>query len=248
MGKTHEALLRAEQELNKNLPQLPGEEQKSIVPFSYDRGKEGATPKWYEELRIKLQTQHSNKLIKTIMFTSSVSGEGTSTTTVGFASSLTESYQLKVLLIDLNFRKPGFHKFFEIDEKQGLMDVFCDTNGIESFLTGMNCGNLYVVTRNSHFSTSTSIFESGWFARFLKRVRESFDYVIIDAPPVTSFVDAQIIGCLVDGVILILESGKTRRQVALKAKKEIEAAGGKLLGVVVNKRKYRIPKWIYKRL
>jgi capsular exopolysaccharide synthesis family protein len=133
-------------------------------------------------------------------------------------------------------------------EKHGLMDVFLDTNGIESFLKGMNRGNLYVITNDGHFSTSTSFFESEWFATFLQKMRDSYDYVIIDSPPVTSFADAQIIGPRVDGVILILEAGKTRRQVALKAKTEIEAAGGKLLGVVLNKRKYYIPKWIYKRL
>jgi Mrp family chromosome partitioning ATPase len=105
-----------------------------------------------------------------------------------------------------------------------------------------------VITNDGHFSTSTSFFESEWFATFLQKMRDSYDYVIIDSPPVTSFADAQIIGPRVDGVILILEAGKTRRQVALKAKTEIEAAGGKLLGVVLNKRKYYIPKWIYKRL
>jgi Mrp family chromosome partitioning ATPase len=57
-----------------------------------------------------------------------------------------------------------------------------------------------------------------------------------------------VIGAKVDGVILTLESGKARRSVALKAKKEIEESGGKFLGVVLNKREYYIPKWIYKRL
>jgi Mrp family chromosome partitioning ATPase len=79
-------------------------------------------------------------------------------------------------------------------------------------------------------------------------MRESFDYLILDAPPVTIFSETQVISSKVDGVILILESGKTRRQVAQKAKKEIEAAGGNFLGVVLNKRKFYIPKWLYKRL
>jgi capsular exopolysaccharide synthesis family protein len=248
MGKTHEALLRAEQELQKKLPQLTSQEQKSLLAYTSDPRKKLTTPKWYEELKTKLQTQHPNGSIKTIMFAGSVSGEGTSTTAFGFASSLAESYQMKVLLMDLNFRKPGINKFPDMKEKHGLMDVFLDTNGIESFLKGMNRGNLYVITNDGHFSTSTSFFESEWFATFLQKMRDSYDYVIIDSPPVTSFADAQIIGPRVDGVILILEAGKTRRQVALKAKTEIEAAGGKLLGVVLNKRKYYIPKWIYKRL
>jgi capsular exopolysaccharide synthesis family protein len=248
VGKTHEALLKAERELNKNLPQLPDQEQKSIVAFYSDHGKKVKTTKWYEELRAKLSIQHPNCSIKTIMFTGSVSGEGTSTIAVGFASSLAASYHQKVLLIDLNFRKPDHHKFFGIDEKNDFIDVFLSTNGVESFFSGMKQGDLFVITSKGHLETSTSIFESEWFVKFLKRMRERFHYVIIDAPPVTSFTDAQIIGCRVDGVVLIFESGKTRRQVALKAIKDIEATGGKLLGVVVNKRKYYIPKWVYKRL
>lgn len=248
MGKTHEALLRAEQELDKNLPKLSSEAQKAIVAFSSSRGILRPIPKWYEELKIKLQTQHPNGTIKTIMFTGTIHGEGSSTIAAGFASSLAEGYQLKVLLMDLNFRTPGLHRFFNTDETQGLLDIFSDKNGFESILSGVTQRNLYVITCNGDFSTSAGLFESEWFAEFLTKMRARFDYVILDAPPVTIFSDAQVIGRQVDGVILILQCGKTRRQVALKAKREIEAAGGNFLGVVLNKRKFYIPNWMYRRL
>jgi Mrp family chromosome partitioning ATPase len=57
-----------------------------------------------------------------------------------------------------------------------------------------------------------------------------------------------VICAKVDGVIMVVESGKTREQVAVRAKKELEEAGGKVLGVVLNKRKFHIPEWIYRRL
>lgn len=248
MGNYKDALHRAQQKSDKNLPQLANRVQKAILAFSSNRGLMRPTPKWYEELKTKLQTQHANGSIKTLMFSGTIQGEGASTTAAGFASSLAEGYHLKVLLMDLNYRAPGLHRFFDIEKTHGLMDIFSDKNGIESILGGMARGNLHIITCNGDFSVSAGLFESEWFAEFLKMMRESFDYVILDAPPVTLFSDAQIIGRLADGVVLILECGKTRRQVALKAKTEIEASGGNLLGVVLNKRKYYIPKWLYKRL
>lgn len=248
MGKTHEALIRAEREIDKNLPQPSNQTQKAMVTLSSNRGLVRPTPKWYEELKTRLQAQHSNGLIKTVMFTGAIYGEGSTTTAAGFASSLAEGYQLKVLLMDLNFRTPGLHSFFDADETHRLLDIFSDKNRLESILSRVTQGNLNVIICGGDVSASAALFESEWFAEFLKTMRASFDYVILDAPPVSVFSDAQIIGRQVDGVILIVESGKTRRQVALKAKMDIEAAGGNFLGVVLNKRKFYIPNWIYRRL
>jgi Mrp family chromosome partitioning ATPase len=79
-------------------------------------------------------------------------------------------------------------------------------------------------------------------------MRDKFDYVILDAPPVPAFPECLVLCAKVDGVVLVVESGKTRRQVALRARKQVEEVGGKVLGVVLNKRKYYIPEWIYRRL
>ncbi len=77
---------------------------------------------------------------------------------------------------------------------------------------------------------------------------KKYDYVILDGPSVPGSSDVRVICNKVDGVVLVLEAGKTRKQVAVRAKQELEEAGGKLLGVVLNKRKFYIPEWIYKRL
>ncbi len=79
-------------------------------------------------------------------------------------------------------------------------------------------------------------------------MRECYDYVVLDAPPVHGFSECLALCTKVDGVVLVIASGKTREHVALSAKKQVEEAGGKLLGVVVNKRRYYIPDCIYRRL
>ena len=92
------------------------------------------------------------------------------------------------------------------------------------------------------------LFESERFDTFLSKAREEFDYVILDSAPLPSFAEARVLCEKVDGVVLVIESGKIHRQVALRAKKELEDAGAQILGVVLNKRKYHIPDWLYKRL
>ena len=79
-------------------------------------------------------------------------------------------------------------------------------------------------------------------------MREKFDYIILDSPPITRYAESRVIATKVDGVILVLESGKTRSQVAIKAKQELEETGANVIGAILNRRKHYIPEWIYKRL
>ena len=108
--------------------------------------------------------------------------------------------------------------------------------------------NLYLFPAGVGKAKQNGYFESQRFDRFLQSAKEMFDYVIIDSAPVTTFADSQAICSKVDGVIIVIRYGVTRRQVATRVKKELEEAGAKLLGVVINRRKYYIPDWIYKRL
>ncbi len=109
-------------------------------------------------------------------------------------------------------------------------------------------GNLYVIPCGGPHAEPLPVLQSNGFDLFLKRMRDSYDFVILDAPPIHGFAETRVLCPKVDGVILVIESGKTRRQVAFSAKKQLEKAGAKLLGVVVNKRKYYIPEFIYRRL
>jgi Mrp family chromosome partitioning ATPase len=109
-------------------------------------------------------------------------------------------------------------------------------------------GDLNVLTCGGKYSVPLSLFESGRFEQFLKTMDEMFDYVILDAPPMPRFPECRVLCTKVDGVILVIEAGNTRRQVALRAKSQLEEAGGRLLGVVLNRRKHYIPEWVYKRL
>lgn len=248
MGKTHEALERAEKEYQASLPKVsrepdttPGTKAPQQAFYQVDTDR-------YQDLKVNLLTRYPDTPIKTILFTATTHGDGASTTAINFATALAKECQLKVLLVDVNLRTPSLHEVFHIDENKGLSNFLSNSGKIPGHIHKVGPGGFYVLPCGSNHSGPVSLFESARFDRFLKTMRERFDYVILDAPPFSQFSESRVICSKVDGVILVLKSGTTRRQVALRIKKELEDSGGKLLGVVMNKRKYYIPRWIYKRL
>jgi protein-tyrosine kinase len=248
MGKTDKALERAEKEYQESLLGDFPISQKRFVTALPRLASNQATLAWYDDLKTNLLTRRKDKRIKTILFTSTSQGEGTSTTAINFASSLVEDTEIRVLLVDANLRTPCLHEVFGVDHIQGLSELITKAGDLASKMKKIGATNLFVMPCGGRHSNPVTLFETSQFDRFLEDVRAWFDFVILDAPPTTSFSEARVISRKVDGVVLVLGSGTTRRQVALNAKKELEEAGGKVLGVVLNRRKFHIPKWVYERL
>lgn len=203
---------------------------------------------WYENIKTRILTRYPGESIKSIMFTSTSHGGGSTTTAISFAKALAKYSQVKVLLIDGNLRTPNLQEIFGIKHDRGLSDLLVDVNSKafkfikigQSYLCVLACG------RNDH--GPVSLFESRSFDRFLNEMRKRFDFIIFDTAPLATFPASRLLGEKVDGVILVIRSGKIRRQVAIRAKKDLEETGARLLGVVLNRRKYHIPDWLYKRL
>jgi len=82
----------------------------------------------------------------------------------------------------------------------------------------------------------------------MTELRTAFDYVLIDAPPVSPYTDASLLGQLADGVVLVLEANSTRRETAREAKQSLEAANSRVLAAVLNKRTFPLPDFIYHNL
>ena len=248
MGKTYEALERAEKEYGHRAPEAaPKPAAETPPPISLQETTHEKMD-CYEALKINILSRHPGQAIKTILFSGTTHGVGASTTAINFATTLARNCRLKVLLIEANLRTPGLHTTFRIPPEGGLADIVSNGNQPAFYIKKVEPGNLSVVTAGSRLTGAVTLFESGRFNRFLSAVRAAFDYIILDGPPVPSFSEARVICAKVDGVVLVVEAGKTREQVAVRARKELEEAGGKVLGMVLNRRKYYIPDWIYKRL
>ena len=251
MGKIHEALQRAKTEYRDRFPRLLEKPKEGAAlppcPQAACQGTE-CYMDCYEDLKTNILAYHHSNSIKTILFLGTTHGDGSSTTAINFATTLARDGRHNVLLIEANLRNPSLHEVFHVDPDQSLSGFSANGNKAASGIRKVGPENLYVVTPGSKLSGPVSLFESQRFWEFLKTMRTEFDYVVLDGPPLPSFSESKVICNKVDGVVMVIESGKTRKQVALRAKKDIEQAGGTVLGVVLNKRKYHIPKWIYRRL
>ena len=247
MGKTHEALERAEKEYQENYLETVDGSDKFVVSKKPGKFPMQLSSDRYQEVKTKLITSFPIGSVKTILFTGTVQGDGCTTTAASFANTLAQNCRLNVLLIDANLRSPKLHEVFNVQYNQGLADLLTLEEGISLFKK-VGHGNLYLIPCGKENSGPLTIFESTRFEKILKQMREKFDYVILDAPPAIGFAETKVMGKKVDGVILVVESGKTRRQVASRAKQEMEEAGAKILGVILNRRKNYIPEWIYKGL
>jgi len=248
MGKTYEALERAEKEFQKNIQETPNDSHKVIVVKRPGKFPMQMPSDRFMEVKTKLDTSFPLGSVKTILFTGTAHGVGCSTTAAGFANTMTQHCRLNVLLIDANLRSQNLHEVFNIEYNHGLADLLTKEEKKISLFKRMDQGNLYLIPCGKKASVPPAIFESTRFTRILKLMREKFDYVILNAPPVNSYAETKVMGKKVDGVMLVIASGKTRKQVALKAKQELENAGAKVLGVILNRRKHYIPDWVYKRL
>jgi capsular exopolysaccharide synthesis family protein len=248
MGRTYEAIQRAEKEYKRILREtgIGPEERLWLTPQS-----DASTPPkthGYDDIKTKLLTRYANESLKVILLTGPAHGTGTTTIALTLAKDIVSNSRKKVLLVDANLRTPILHKIFKIKPSVGISDLLSENGGTSFNFFKVGPGKLYLFPAGLSRNQKNGYFESQRFDQFLNHARKLFDYVIIDSAPVTRFQDSQSICSKVDGVIVVLSQGRTRRQVAIRIKQELEEAGARILGVVLNRRKYHIPDWLYKRL
>ena len=248
MGKTFEALERAEKEFQKSqFETAVGFQEKSLLTFESKQKSFDPSEDW-NDLQNKLFSRYSDPPLQTLLFTGTAHGVGVTSAALKFAKSLVKASDHKVLIIEANLRTPYLQRMINPnppnDRTEGLPD---DGLKILKFKKAGH-GDLFAFTFGRNNKDGVDYMEAKRFQAMIETSKKKFDYIILDAAPIGSCSESQAICSKVDGVLLVIEAGRTRRQVAQRAKKELEDAGGQLLGVVLNKRKYYIPDWIYKRL
>ncbi len=208
--------------------------------------KNGLAP--FLELKAKLTTQYSADTLKTIMVTSTSDQGGATTMVAGLAAALADDCYSKILIVNANFRSPTIHEYYAVEPAIGLSDLLSYEKNDYTLYKKVGQENIFILPPGKTSINTLLLFESTHFDTFLHNVRDKFDVVIFDVPPVLEYEETRIIGKKMDGVILVAEAGKTRRQVVQRAKMELEESGATLLGILLNRRRHYIPQWIYERL
>jgi len=183
---------------------------------------------------------------RAVVFSAVKTGEGCSYVSVRAAEALSALGAGSVCLVDGNLRSPSLHRYFHLHSDLGLVDAIFAQQTVRDFVQPAGVAGLSILCAGSSFSDPSGAVNSRSLRIRMAELMSIFDYVIVDAPAASLYADAAFLGRLVDGVVLVVEAGATRRHTAQKAKHDLESAGAAVLGVVLNKRTYPIPESIYR--
>lgn len=198
------------------------------------------------QLNLAMMTERmslkANSSSSSLLITSSGGEEGKTLTAINMAG--VSAYSgVKTLLIDCDLRRPGIHKFFNVEKEPGLNELLrSDSNGsisgalLDRHVRKSAHENLFFLTSGSLPPNPPQILMSKWtmLQKLLARVRDEYELVILDAPPLLPVMDPIVLGRLVNGVCFVVRSGFTDRQAALRAKKTLEKFGISIVGAIVN--------------
>ncbi|WP_353949002.1 CpsD/CapB family tyrosine-protein kinase [Sporolactobacillus sp. Y61] len=204
--------------------------QRHLITFYKPKS---TTAEQYRTIRTNIDFSHVDSDLKTIMFTSAGPGEGKSTTAANVATVMAQQGK-RVLLIDADMRKPTMHYTFRLINTQGLTTLLTKRTTFDETIQKTEVENLFILTSGPIPPNPAELLSSVVMESFIKHALTLFDTVIIDTPPVLAVTDAQILANLCDGTVLVVRSGETEKEAALKAKDLLSKAKAKVLGVVLN--------------
>jgi Mrp family chromosome partitioning ATPase len=184
---------------------------------------------------------------KAVVF-SSVQGDGSTAICYRVGGVLAAQGTGSVCLVDGNLRAPSLHRLLGAEKFPGLADAAFKPGPIRDFAVGIAGGKFWVVPAGSRRSEAQRLLGSDRMRLWVRQLREQFEYVLIDAPPLSTYGDAALLGQMADGIILVVEANSTRRENARIAKETLESANVKLLGAVLNNRTFPIPEALYRKL
>ena len=188
----------------------------------------------YRVIRTSVQFAQAGKELKTIAITSCTPNEGKSMTIANLAIVLTQAGK-SVLLIDCDMRNPTVHKNFNLSNKVGLSSCISMGTAVADAVQATAIEGLDALTAGVIPPNPSELLGSERMQNILQRAKEEYDYVLIDTPPVLPVTDSLVLGRMVDGLILVIDSGEIKVEMARDVKNQLVHSGANILGVVLNK-------------
>jgi len=207
----------------------------------------------YRMARMHIEFKTVDNPAKTILITSAAAGEGKTTSTCNLAIAFAHHVKGKTLLVDADLRKssihppvktlvmdadvrrPSVHNFFELDNEKGVATILTGKHNVGESIRPTKVEGLDILTSGTIQASAPELVGSDRMKELIGEVSEKYDIVLIDAPPALGFSDTPLLAAQVDAVILVLEHRRHSRDVSARAKKVIEEANGKIIGVILNK-------------
>jgi capsular exopolysaccharide synthesis family protein len=188
----------------------------------------------FRTLRTNIYFSGLDRSIHTLLVTTVAPVEGKSTTLANLAVAMAQGDK-RTILVDADLRRPSLHTLFALDNEQGLTSLFIDAKGpIEPALKDVNVPNLQVLTSGPLPPNPAEVLGSQRMLEVIEALKQRADIVLFDAPPVIAVTDAMVLGTRVDGMVLVVNAGQTRREHAKRAKEQLEKLNIRIVGAVLN--------------
>lgn len=187
----------------------------------------------YRMLRTSVLLSAAGNPPKTILFTSGQPGEGKTTTAINTAISLSQLGS-SVLLIDADLRRPTVHRVFKMGQSQGLSTYLSRQVEIDPLIHKLWVPNLSVLPCGPIPPNPAELISSERMRLLLKELGQKYDHILIDSPPLINVTDPVILSTMVDGVIMVVQAGRSTRDIVRRARQELGSVGAKIFGVVLN--------------
>lgn len=187
----------------------------------------------YRAIRTNIEYSNVDQNTKTILVTSSDKNEGKTTTVSNLAVSFA-NLNKKVLIIDCDLRNPSIHKMFRLNNIYGLTDILAKDRAVDKCIQETELENLYVLTAGSTPPNPAEILSSEKMKNLIEDLKNIYDYIFIDTPPIGLVTDAGVLSSFIDGVVLVVKSESVEKKYLEETKKKLDAVDARILGAILN--------------
>ncbi len=222
--------------------------QPQVVSY-FDPGSLAAEQ--FRSIRTALSAMGEDPIRKIVM-TSASRGEGKTTITANLGVVLAGDFEQRVLIIDGDLRKPSQARIFGVPSHPGLTDVLSGNVPVNlkelksSVIRQTEVDRLDLLPSGSSSLNPTELLGSKNMHDLMELLDQEYTRILIDSPPIVAVTDANILGKYVDGAVMVVQAGKTRKEVVSRALSLLQAARTNVLGCVLNGIEYHIPNYIYR--
>ncbi len=216
------------------------------VVVHHDRGD--IITEQYRAIRLQILARCRNRKLQTHVITSSAPDEGKTLTAVNLAMAFAELQNKRTLLIEGDLRRPSLHQVIGQQLTPGLLQLLRgEMDDVNAAIHDSPYDNVKILPAGDHGTTaSTEMLSTHRWPEVLEQLKQQFDHILIDTPPVISVTDACIFGALADEVILVVRLNETPVEVVDRTKRLLRASNCEVAGVVLTHMKHHIPKYLYR--
>ena len=198
-----------------------------------DEGAESKHAEAYRVLRTNLLFSRKDEKLNTIVVVSAGAGEGKSTTTINLSTVFAQAGN-RVLIVDSDLRRPTLHKLFKVTNNLGLTNYLLKQNTLAEIVQTTPVPGLDFMASGKLPNSSMGILGSAQMKALISELKQRYDFVVFDSPPILGVSDASVLASEVDMVIQVIQYRRYPQPMNIRAKQMIEKVGGNYVGIVLN--------------